>query len=121
MPFGEIHTIQKRYGREPEMMRISNLGLLRLICLISCFPGMTLYGPLRCRPSTAKPTFKGCLSWIRRGAKKLFNKYFELGLVEILLSGLGPATMLSVLIYKNWDKVADWAKESLAKCGMVSL
>lgn len=110
MPFDEIHTIQKDMAG---MGEIGDLDIPAIDMPDLGFPGMgDFMDGFGAALDELKPTFKGFLSWMWEGAKGLFNKYFEgWDWWEILLLGLGPATMLGVLIYKNWDKVADWAKE----------
>jgi hypothetical protein len=110
MPFDEIHTIQK------DMAGMDDIGGLDMPATDMPdlgFPGMgDFVAGFGDGLDELKPTFKGFLSWMWEEAKGLFSKYFEgWDWWEILLLGLGPATMLGVLIYKNWDKVADWAKE----------
>ncbi|WP_461369389.1 phage tail family protein, partial [Candidatus Darwinibacter acetoxidans] len=112
MPFDEIHTIQKDMAGAG-MGEIGDLDTPAIDMPDLGFPGMgDFMDGFGAALDELKPTFKGFLSWMWEGAKELFNKYFEgWDWWEILLLGLGPAPMLGVLIYKNWDKVADWAKE----------
>ena len=112
MPFDEIHTIQKDMAGAG-MGEIGDLDTPAIDMPDLGFPGMgDFMDGFGAALDELKPTFKGFLSWMWEGAKELFNKYFEgWDWWEILLLGLGPATMLGVLIYKNWDKVAEWAKK----------
>jgi hypothetical protein len=107
-PFDEINQLQKEMGGLGDMpeldmpgLDIPELGLPDMGDMLAGF-GAGL--------EEVKGTFKGFLQWIWGYVTDWFKDW---NWWEILLLCLGPAFQIGLLIYKNWDKIVTWVKETL--------